>query len=416
MTKQNGLSTFGGAKVLINTMFGGGVIFLPEAFAHGGTIGSSLIFLFFAAVTYSSLFFLIQSANITGKSSYNELCELTGGNVLAVILDISIFISCYGVTFVYFSKIIRNIYKLIHADTPGSMNFKLIVIASVIGLMLFLTLCLKSLDKLSIVSNLTLFATIFVSVLFLYYSIACRDYATREPTVFFGSEMIKAIPTFAFAMGCQQNAVTIYKSLIDQTVSGGMSSMLVGVIIGFVIYTMIGLFGYITFGSSIKGEFLAILTGKASVQGSFMEYMKANKSHFFATACPIIVAVCFILILTAGFPCQSFAARASLKNLLRLNDTPGATLAINICHVIMVLLVAVMIKNEDILNCLVGFIGATVIPVISFAIPAFIFMRTTKLKNVSYYYAGSVVAASVASIFYMGGGAGMECYRVLTKK
>lgn len=251
MEEKGKLSVMKGSFLIMNTMFGAGVVCIPNGFMAMGYLGGTALLSLAVLITILTLIFLCLSVE---KSKIKNFAELSAkmGKGFGVLLDWLVALLCYGSTLCYFLMLVKNITN---ASFQENGKKERALVGFVLSLPLFFLSIMKSLDKLSFTSILTVFATFFVGLCLFIWNFTNRTDLGKK-AVAFDTGIMKGYPSLLFALGCQQNAVAIYSSLKNRSTRNGIFTMSIGAGLAFGLYLLIGIFGYLTFGdiSKIKDD------------------------------------------------------------------------------------------------------------------------------------------------------------------
>lgn len=394
------ISALNGAVLLVNCMLGAGIVGLPKSFAHLGSIGGSVVLLGVAFITFLSLYYLIAAVDKTGHESYSNLC-LGIGNWASKTLNWMIVLNCYGCTFTYVLFMVEFTSKLLETYTniPSNLFTKMSVTFAFLLPLYFLS-NMKSIDKLKFTAMIVIFAIFYISILFFFFFFTVKTYGDKKDAFVFNNNLAKGVPSFLFAMGCQQSSVSIYNSLEDKSMSNALLSMGMGCVLGFLVYWVVGSLGYTVLGNFSEPDFLAVFCQK-SKPGNFV-HATLNGAYDKYNIKMTAAVVAFVLILVGAFPIQTFIGRSSLIDaLVSKKNSNGASrkvsLVSNLVHFLLLIAsVAFNIKPGKVL----GLIGSSVTPAIAFLFPSFIYIWYCNKKNLIYFSACVMLLFSLGLIVY----------------
>ncbi|KAF5907641.1 putative sodium-coupled neutral amino acid transporter 8, partial [Clarias magur] len=77
----------------------------------------------------------------------------------------------------------------------------------------------------------------------------------------FWASMFSVIPTICFGFQCHECSVAIYSSLENKKLSNWVKISLLSMFICLVIYTLTGIYGFLTFGSNVAADVLMSYSG-----------------------------------------------------------------------------------------------------------------------------------------------------------
>ncbi|KAL0265592.1 UNVERIFIED_CONTAM: hypothetical protein PYX00_011305 [Menopon gallinae] len=378
--------------LLVSSMFGAGTITMPTCFVKLGYLGATIFLLAGVLATFTSLIFLTYSAEALQIFTYSGMCKELG-RPLALALDAIIAVLCYGATISYGLYMVNYIQKLLPPFVSNEMLSRGIIGLAILAPLFFISQ-LKSLSKLSFVSWLALGATLLVIVELLSY-LLFTNYTPKEnsPVLAFGTDYAKGVPLIAFSLGCQQNVISIYSALADRTFWSSVKVMAIGCAIAGGIYEVIGYLGSRLLGAFSSDDFIEIFTDKRS---EFIRYISAagDRWGFFPRLC----VFAFTLVLFAALPIQTFAARASIFNLL--HDKAPTRKNIIIATVVHFAVIYSVILVGTIPVDVLTLIGAIASPMIGFVFPSIIYMKLVGYRKATFYLGALILVLSAATSGY----------------
>ena len=255
----------------------GGLLTLPSVFASTSLGVSLLVVLFSAITTFSSLLTLIILGEIKNSWSYGELVGAVFGKRSELLINLIIGFFLVGV--IGSSFIVINDYTT--QSFTGWHSSATIGTAVLVAL---LSLPPK-MSALSIAATFSMCSFLFLVVTFIYYGTVeisggghyenttnttpwwpskSSDFESRIATI--GT----AVPVILYAFGCQIQIFSIYESVGQKKMPGGVRHfvpVLVGAVaLMVVLFSLVGVFGYYTFeGAQIDGDVLKSLMTKGTL-------------------------------------------------------------------------------------------------------------------------------------------------------
>jgi len=255
---------------LSNTILGTGVLAFPLAMASSGLIPGIISCMFSGSVAALGLWFLSRCASQCPprRSSFFAVANLTYPS-LAVFFDVAIAIKCFGVSVSYLviikglmPSVVRSLHFASHSSSPlpwWTVSGRFWITAL---LCILVPLCLlKRLDSLRHTSYVALFSVAYLVVIV----IVCHfkpPKGSAEPgewhLVRFTPSFISTFPVQVFAFTCGQNLFPIYNELASNTQK--RMNLIIGSSLGGAVltYEVISIFGYITFGSNVGPNIMAM--------------------------------------------------------------------------------------------------------------------------------------------------------------
>ncbi|KAF9298721.1 hypothetical protein BGZ74_009268 [Mortierella antarctica] len=262
---------------LANTILGTGMLAMPGALATVGLLLGSFMIVFSACASGLGLYFLTRSASKTqGRAASFFACSKLTYPSAAVWFDLAIAIKCFGVGISYLiiigdlmPGVVRSLSMVAVAaaggDGSGTVDpvwwfledrrFWITIFMGIIGPLAFL----KRLDSLKATSALALSAVFYLVFIVVYYF---SDPDLKLPPkdeiryVRLSSDFFTTLPIFVFAFTCHQNIFSVYNELTDNGQS--MLNRIISTSIGsaVVVYHIIGVLGYLTFGNAVGSNII----------------------------------------------------------------------------------------------------------------------------------------------------------------
>ncbi|KAF9785458.1 transmembrane amino acid transporter protein-domain-containing protein [Thelephora terrestris] len=255
---------------LTNTIIGSGMLTLPLALASAGIIPGVLTCIISGGTTAFGLYLLSRAAAKAPhrRASFFAVSELTYPEA-AILLDAAIAIKCFGVSISYLiiiKDLMPSVVAAIYHEiaSPGSRlpDWALSdrVWLGLIMLILAPLSFLRRLDSLRHASFIALLAIVYLVVVVVYgYFYPVKG--TPEPgeihLIHFTPTFLSTFPVQIFAFTCAQNLFPIYNELAlnNQSRMNVIIGTSIGVSLG--IYEIIGVFGYLTFGSKVGANIIS---------------------------------------------------------------------------------------------------------------------------------------------------------------
>jgi len=256
----------------------GGLLTLPSVFASTSLGVSLLVVLFSAITTFSSLLTLVVLGEIKDSWSYGELVGAVFGKRSELLINLIIGFFLVGV--IGGSFIVINDYTT--QSFTGWHSSALTIGTAVLVALLSLP---PKMSALSVAATFSMCSFLFLVVTFIYYGTVeisggghyenktnstpwwpskSSDFESRIATI--GT----AVPVILYAFGCQIQIFSIYESVGQKKMPGGVRHfvpVLVGAVaLMVVLFSLVGVFGYYTFeGSQIDGDVLKSLMTKGTL-------------------------------------------------------------------------------------------------------------------------------------------------------
>ncbi|KAG1746591.1 transmembrane amino acid transporter protein-domain-containing protein [Suillus paluster] len=353
---------------LTNTIMGSGMLTFPLAMASSGIIPGILTCIFSGCTGAFGLYLLSLTARYAPHrgSSFFAVAQLTFPQA-AIFFDAAIAIKCFGVSISYLiiiKSLIPNVVESLYHDLTSPDTYPPAWALSgrnwitIIMLILVPLSSLRRLDSLRHTSYIVLFSVVYLVaiVIICYFN-----------------------PLEVFAFTCAQNLFPIFNEL--KTNSQQRMNLVIGTSIGsaIMVYEVIALFGYLTFGSNVGANIIA---------------MYPSTSLFIA-----IGQLAIVMLIMFSYPLQVQPCRNCLDKIFHVGaptKVPGSNdneeEVVDEAHAVSdmslfkhTLLTAaitgigfVIAYFVDDLQMVLSFVGTTGSTTISFILPGFLFWKISR--------------------------------------
>ncbi|KAL4065902.1 transmembrane amino acid transporter protein-domain-containing protein [Scleroderma citrinum] len=376
---------------LANTIIGSGMLTFPLAMASAGIIPGVITCVFSGAVGGFGLYLLSRCARYTPhrRSSFFAVAQLTFPQA-AVLFDGAIAVKCFGVSISYLiiiKSLMPNVVASLYHDlTSPTTNPPQWALSGQNWIILFMFILvplafLRRLDSLRHTSYIALFSAAYlITIVLRCYFKPLEGTMPRGDVhlVHFTPGFITTWPVQVFAFTCGQNIFPIFNEL--KTNSQHRMNLVVGTSIGGAIltYEIIALFGYLTFGSNVGANIIA---------------MYPSTSLFIA-----IGQLAIVVLILFSYPLQVQPCRISLDKIIYggqvskaieglneeeevVDDHAGGDMSMMKHTLLTGVIVAfgfMIAYNVNDLKLVLSFVGSTGSTAISFILPGLLFWKLTK--------------------------------------
>ncbi|GEM08840.1 hypothetical protein Rt10032_c06g2857 [Rhodotorula toruloides] len=292
-----------------DTIIGTGSLAMAHAFAGEGLIPGIVMVLVCGGAAWLGLYLLTRSAAMAPHraASFSSLSTLTYPG-LARLFDFAVALKCFGVSISYLIVIGGLMPKVVHSFRPDLtdsvlLDRRLWILASMT--LLCPLAFLRRLDSLKVTSYIALCAIGYLVFIVMYYSFSGHPELPPPGDVQlfrFGPSFIQVISIQTFAFTCAQNIFAVFNELRSNTQA--RLNLVVGTSIGgaAIIYEVLGILGYLTFGSTVAGNIIEMYPRNKLVS---------------------IGQVGITILVLFSYPLQLHPARASLDKFLFPHPTPA---------------------------------------------------------------------------------------------
>ena len=283
-------SVFSTVVLLLNAMIGSGLLVQPYAFRSAGVLGISLEYLIFSILTYWGVETLLTAAENRGVYDFGHLVVLSAGNYYGqLIYDLVILLGGLGsmLSYVFIIQslsinIVSNFYSFSSTHELNALK----VVATVVSFIVITPLCLirnfGHLSRVSFVSIVAVCATVLVVLVQGIYSVIVRwSYSTADNSsttttseqleIFSTSGVLSSLGSVVFAFSFSAAlfpALRAGEAPLLESPNVARASLRATVLLGVLICFVIGLSGYLSYGSDTESDILLSFEG---VQGIVLQ-------------------------------------------------------------------------------------------------------------------------------------------------
>lgn len=312
---RKGKSTDGAAIInLLNTIVGAGILAMPFAIRQNGIV-LGVVSISFSALAAGMGLYLQGLCSIfvkDGHASFFQISQKTYPS-LSVIFDLAIAIKCFGVGVSYLIIIgdlmpqIANSFGITHS-IAATRSFWIFLSLLVVGPLSFL----KHLDSLKYTSVVALVAVGYL-VIIVIYQFFFFDSSEHKGNVNIAqpqslAAVLKALPVIIFAFTCHQNMFSSLNEIPVKQEANFRKIVTFSIGPALVVYIMVGLAGYLTFGDRVGGNIIAM-------------YPYSIKT--------IIGQIAIVILVLFSYPLQCHPCRASVRNIINWIKTRNSLESIN---------------------------------------------------------------------------------------
>ncbi|XP_033941771.1 putative sodium-coupled neutral amino acid transporter 8a [Pseudochaenichthys georgianus] len=271
---QPRLGSMGAIFIMLKSALGAGLLNFPWAFERAGGIRSAV------AVELVSLVFLISgliilgySSSISGQCTYQAVVKHVCGPAIGQLCEICFVINLFVISVAFLvivddqlEKLCGSMYELISGLPESEMPYHFYTDQhfALVLLCLLLILPLSIPKEISIQKYISVLGT--VAATYLAIAIIVKYHTTPSVIVHIAplytggisswASMFSVIPTICFGFQCHEASIAIYSSMENQRLSNWVFISVVSMIFCLIIYSLTGVYGYLTFGKDVKADIL----------------------------------------------------------------------------------------------------------------------------------------------------------------
>ncbi|XP_028258108.1 putative sodium-coupled neutral amino acid transporter 8 [Parambassis ranga] len=273
------LGSFGAVFIMLKSALGAGLLNFPWAFEKAGGVTTAI------SVELASLVFLISGLVILGYASsvsrqktyqdvVREVCGPAVGKLCEVCFCFNLFMISVAFLVVVqdqLEKLSISLYETVTGSSEGEMpyhwytdqRFSLFIVCLVIILPLSIPKEIGIQKYTSVLG--TLAATyLCVAVIVKYYlmdSHAVIITPEHSQGVSSWASMFSVVPTICFGFQCHEACIAIYSSMENQKLSHWVIISVLSMLFCLLIYTLTGVYGFMTFGRAVASDILMSYQG-----------------------------------------------------------------------------------------------------------------------------------------------------------
>lgn len=271
-------SFFSTVVLLLNAMVGSGLLVQPYAFKSAGVVGISLEYIIFSVLTYWGVEILLTAAENHRVYDFGHLVVLSAGSSYGqFIYDLVIVLGGLGSMLSYVlivqslsTNIVSNFYSFSSTIELSTMK----VVVTVVSFIVITPLCLirnfGHLSRVSFVSMVAVCTNVFVVLVQGIYSIIMRWFQSTSDSssvvveMFSLSGVLSSLGSVVFAFSFSAAlfpALRAGEALLQESPHVARASLRVTVMLGVLVCFVIGLSGYLSYGSDTQSDILLSFEG-----------------------------------------------------------------------------------------------------------------------------------------------------------
>ncbi|KAF4678039.1 Solute carrier 38 member [Perkinsus chesapeaki] len=302
------------AVTLCKATLGAGSLALPGSMMSTGIPLSIILLIGLGILSMISINMIVRAQTHSRMDTFEELVRSYFNNLTGYLFEVAMVIFCFGTAVAYLITvgdllipIFTRAFGQDALDQPYAYPFVNRPVFTVIVAAILLPLCLVNrINNIRWVSMAGVLSILILAICVFYVFIKrglAIDISPSQiwlPTNGFGP-VVGAISGYIFAYVCQVNVPQIYAELTPRKESSMRIVSAISVSLCFVTYLTIGIFGFLTYGTSTQGSIVKNMTEEF------------NNGDVFVTVSFILMA----LAVLAAYPLNIFPIRASVKATIR---------------------------------------------------------------------------------------------------
>uniref|UniRef100_M4AEY9 Solute carrier family 38 member 8a n=1 Tax=Xiphophorus maculatus TaxID=8083 RepID=M4AEY9_XIPMA len=261
------LGSMGAVFIMLKSALGAGLLNFPWAFARAGGVRSAVtVELISLVFLISGLIILGYSSSISRQHTYQAVVKELCGTAIGQLCEICFIFNLFMISVAFLvvvndqlEKLCNTLYELVTALPKSEMPYHFYTDHrfALVLLCFFLIMPMSIPKEIAIQKYTSVLGTVAatyltVSIIIKYFTMPnVPDH--RSP--FYSSGYVKHIQEFLF-LQCHEASIAIYSSMENQRLSHWAFVSVVAMIICLIIYSLTGVYGYLTFGKTVAPDIL----------------------------------------------------------------------------------------------------------------------------------------------------------------
>ncbi|XP_030367237.1 putative sodium-coupled neutral amino acid transporter 8 isoform X2 [Strigops habroptila] len=276
------LSSAGAVCILLKSALGAGLLSFPWAFGRaGGAVPALLVELGSLVFLVSGLAVLGYAAALSAQPTYQGVVRAVCGAAVGKLCEVCFLLNLFMISVALLRVVGDQLEKLCDSLYPnGTLSGAPLSLPWYADQRFTLSaLCVFVIFPLSVPKEIgfqkyssilgTLAACYLTLVIILKYHLQTESLGSPEPPppsrASSWASVFSVIPTICFGFQCHEACVAIYSSMRNQSFSHWVAVSVLSMLICLLIYSLTGLYGYLTFGEAVAPDVLMSYPGNDPV-------------------------------------------------------------------------------------------------------------------------------------------------------
>ncbi|NWJ03001.1 S38A6 protein, partial [Crypturellus undulatus] len=277
------LSSAGAVFIMLKSALGAGLLNFPWAFNKaGGIVPAVLVELGSLVFLVSGLVVLGYASSLSTQATYQGVVREVCGSAVGKLCEVCFILNLFMISVAFLRVVGDQLEKLcdsfypngtLNAEGPSSQPWYVdqrFTLSALCVLVIFPLSVPKEIGFQKYSSILGTLAACYLTVVIVikYYlhvespSLRQPPPASRTPS---WASMFSVIPTICFGFQCHEACVAIYSSMRNRNFTHWVAVSVLSMLICLLIYTLTGLYGYLTFGEDVAADILMSYPGNDAV-------------------------------------------------------------------------------------------------------------------------------------------------------
>ncbi|NWS72356.1 AVT2 protein, partial [Crotophaga sulcirostris] len=277
-----GLSSAGAVFILLKSALGAGLLSFPWAFSRaGGAVPALLVELGSLVFLVSGLAVLGYAAALSAQPTYQGVIRAVCGAAAGKLCEVCFLLNLFMISVALLRVVGDQLEKLCDSlYSNGTLSGAPLPLPWYADQRFTLSaLCVLIIFPLSVPREIgfqkyssilgTLAACYLTVVIILKYYLQAENLRLSKPPqpsrAFSWASVFSVIPTICFGFQCHEACVAIYSSMRNQSFSHWVVVSVLSMLICLLIYSLTGVYGYLTFGEAVASDVLMSYPGNDPV-------------------------------------------------------------------------------------------------------------------------------------------------------
>lgn len=363
--------------LLITSMLGAGINFMPSAFESIGYANALLTMSMITALTFFTLYAISCAAQ-----KYKDEDELSYSSIaynisysFGVVVDLSIVLVLYLVCLAFYNYIVGMSVLFFTGLSEDDKNYKFakVISMTIIMAIFYMISRAKSLNSLRYTSYACVGSVFYLIFFLIVMNIFVGEKIRTGEFKAFNKNYKEGIAILLLSMSCQINMVKVYGEMKVKSTRNILTVSLVSAVGGGVIYSTVGFLGYKLFGKC-QGSYdiVNICCDKKSFLNIYLE-----KNHSVLKFLPSIGIIGAFMVLTGSFPLQINPAASTLVKLIKSEGNVDKMRVLIISLMCGSIFLINLLPNLN-LKTILRIVGAVFNNMLAFIFPCIYYISTCK--------------------------------------
>ncbi|XP_012993699.1 putative sodium-coupled neutral amino acid transporter 8 isoform X3 [Esox lucius] len=273
------LGSFGAIFIMLKSALGAGLLNFPWAFEKAGGVNTAISVELVALVfLMSGLIILGYASSVSRQNTYQDVVREVCGGAIGKLCEVCFCFNLFMISVAFLvvvqdqlDKLCVSLYEAVTGSIEGEMpynwytdkRFHLFIMCLIFILPLSIPKEIGIQKYTSVIG--TLAATYLCVAVIIKYYMMDEHLAVITPVHSDGidslASMFSVVPTICFGFQCHEACIAIYSSMENKKLSHWVMISVISMLFCLLIYTLTGIFGFLTFGHTVAADILMSYPG-----------------------------------------------------------------------------------------------------------------------------------------------------------